>query len=238
ESFLEAEHLLEEGRNLFLHGDLGLPDRARLEPLHNAILERVASRLDSEHRRHRELGERIRHRLSAKYFINLSLLQSLPDIWALDQVFPIVPRSRLDEEPTERAVLEDLTCDSDGRIDHYVDRGLLEPTLPVHRISSDEVYLLGIFLAGAYQETLGDIHNLFGDTDSIDVHLDGSGFRLTNARAGDSAERLLELVGYQPAELLAACRERVAAADLAPEQARALEQLLTDGLSAYTYLET
>src|SRR5699024_6579832 len=127
ESFLEAEHLLEEGRNLFLYGDLPLRDRARLEPLYNAILERVADRLDLEHRRHRELGERIRYRLSAKYFINLSIFQSLPDIWAIDQVFPIVPLSRLDEEPTERAVLEDLTCDSDGRIDHYVDRGLLEP---------------------------------------------------------------------------------------------------------------
>ncbi len=238
ESFLEAEHLLDEGRNLFLYGDLPLSDRARLEPLYNAILERVAERLDPEHRRHRELGERIRYRLSAKYFINLSIFQSLPDIWAIDQVFPIMPLSRLDEEPTERAVLEDLTCDSDGRIDHYVERGLLEPTLPVHRIGPDEAYLLGIFLAGAYQETLGDIHNLFGDTDSIDVHLDGDGFRLASARAGDSAERLLELVGYDPGELMVACRERVAVAGLACDEAEALQRLLAEGLSAYTYLET
>ena len=238
ESFLEAEHLLEEGRNLFLYGDLPLPDRARLEPIYNAILERLATQLDAEHRRHRELGERIRYRLSAKYFINLSIFQSLPDIWAIDQVFPIVPLSRLDEEPTERAVLEDLTCDSDGRIDQYVDRGLLEPTLPVHRIGPDETYLLGIFLAGAYQETLGDIHNLFGDTDSVDVHLEEGGFRLDNARAGDSADMLLELVGYNPRELMTACRARVAAAGLAREEADALERLLAEGLSAYTYLET
>jgi len=238
ESFLEAEHLLEEGRNLFLYGDLQLADRARLEPIYNAILERVAARLDPEHRRHRELGERIRYQLSAKYFINLSIFQSLPDIWAIDQVFPILPLSRLDEEPTERAVLEDLTCDSDGRIDRYVDRGLLEPTLPVHRIGEDETYLLGIFMAGAYQETLGDIHNLFGDTDSVDVHLDGEGFRLENARAGDSADMLLELVGYNPRELMTACRARVTAAGLAREQAEELERLLTEGLSAYTYLET
>ncbi len=238
ESFLEAEHLLDEGRNLFLYGDLGLKDRARLEPMYYAILERLVDRLDPEHRRHRELGERIRHQLSAKYFINLSIFQSLPDIWAIDQVFPIVPLSRLDEEPTERAVLEDLTCDSDGRIDQYVDRGLLESTLPVHPVEADETYLLGIFLAGAYQETLGDIHNLFGDTDSVDVHLDGHGFRLANARAGDSADMLLELVGYNPRELMTACRARVAGAGLAREEAEALERLLAEGLSAYTYLET
>jgi arginine decarboxylase len=238
ESFLEAEHLLEEGRNLFLYGDLPLAERARLEPLYNTILERLAGRLDREHRRHRELAERIRYQLSAKYFINLSIFQSLPDIWAIDQVFPILPLSRLDEEPTERAVLEDLTCDSDGRIDHYVDRGLLEPTLPVHRIEPDETYLLGIFMAGAYQETLGDIHNLFGDTDSVDVVLDNGEFRLTNARAGDSADMLLELVGYNPRELMTACRARVAAAGLDREQAELFERLLTEGLSAYTYLET
>ena len=238
ESFLEAEHLLEEGRNLFLYGDLPLSDRARLEPLYNAILERVAGRLDPEHRRHRELAERIRYRLSAKYFINLSIFQSLPDIWAIDQVFPIMPLSRLGEEPSERAVLEDLTCDSDGRIDHYVERGLLEPTLPVHRIAAGETYLLGIFLTGAYQETLGDIHNLFGDTDSVDVHLDGDGFRLARATAGDSAARVLELVGYDAGELLRACHKRVAAAGLAGDEAAALEHLLAEGLAAYTYLET
>jgi len=238
ESFLEAEHLLEEGRNLFLYGDLSLIDRARLEPMYHAILERIAGQLDPEHRRHRELAERIRYQRSAKYFINLSIFQSLPDIWAIDQVFPIVPLSRLDEPPTERAVLEDLTCDSDGRIDQYVDRGLLEPTLPVHAISPGENYLLGIFMTGAYQETLGDIHNLFGDTDSVDVWTTDDGFRLDNARSGDSADVLLELVGYDSRALMTACRARVAAAGLEPDEAERLERLLAEGLSAYTYLET
>ena len=238
ETFLEAEHLLEDGRNLFLYGDLSLADRARLEPMYYAILERVVDRLDLEHRRHRELRDRIRYQLSDKYFINLSIFQSLPDIWAIDQVFPIVPLARLLEAPNERAVLEDLTCDSDGRIDQYVDRGLLEPTLPVHAIGPDETYLLGIFMAGAYQETLGDIHNLFGDTDSVDVRLTESGFQLDNARSGDSADMLLELVGYSPRALMTACRARVAAAKLPPEEAAQLERLLAEGLSAYTYLET
>lgn len=238
ESFLEAEHLLEEGRNLFQYGDLSLADRARLEPMYYAILERLAEQLDPEHRRHRELRDRIRYQLSDKYFINLSIFQSLPDIWAIDQVFPIVPLSRLDEAPTERAVLEDLTCDSDGRIDQYVDRGLLEPTLPVHAIRPGETYLLGIFMAGAYQETLGDIHNLFGDTDSVDVWLDGDKFRLDNARSGDSADMLLELVGYSPRALMTSCRARVAAAGLSRDEAEKLERLLAEGLSAYTYLDT
>ncbi|MGY6586873.1 MAG: biosynthetic arginine decarboxylase [Wenzhouxiangella sp.] len=238
ESFLEAEHLLEEGRNLFLYGDLSLADRARLEPMYYAIIDRLAQRLDASHRRHRELSERIRYQLSDKYFINLSIFQSLPDIWAIDQVFPIVPLSRLDEPTSRRAVLEDLTCDSDGRIDSYVDRGLLEPTLPVHAIAPGEEYLLGIFMAGAYQETLGDIHNLFGDTDSVDVWMDDKGFRLDNARSGDSADRLLELVGYDPRQLMTACRARVAAAGLDRSEAESLERLLTEGLSAYTYLES
>ena len=238
ESYLEAEHLLDEGRNLFLYGDLSLPDRARIEPLYYAILDRLTSQLDPDHRRHRELGDRIRYQLSDKYFINLSIFQSLPDIWAIDQVFPILPLTRLDETPTERAVLEDLTCDSDGRIDQYVDRGLLEPTLPVHAIRPGEDYLLGIFMTGAYQETLGDIHNLFGDTDSVDVWLDGDDYRLDNARSGDSADLLLELVGYDARALMTACRARVKAAGLEQTEAENVERLLAEGLSAYTYLDT
>ncbi|NBD96142.1 MAG: biosynthetic arginine decarboxylase [Gammaproteobacteria bacterium] len=238
ESYLEAEHLLDEGRNLFLYGDLSLRDRARIEPLYYAILERLSGQLDPGHRRHRELGERIGYQLSDKYFINLSIFQSLPDIWAIDQVFPILPLTRLDERPTERAVLEDLTCDSDGRIDQYVDRGLLEPTLPVHAIEPGETYLLGIFLTGAYQETLGDIHNLFGDTDSVDAWLDADGYRLDNARSGDSADMLLELVGYDARALMTACRARVEAAGLEHGEAESVERLLAEGLSAYTYLET
>jgi arginine decarboxylase len=238
ESYLEVEHLVEEGRNLFLYGDLSLADRARLEPLHHAILEKLAAQLDPEHRRHRELAERIRYQRSSKYFINLSIFQSLPDIWAIDQVFPIVPLERLNEVPTERAVLEDLTCDSDGRIDQYVDRGLLEPTLPVHAIRPGETYLLGLFMTGAYQETLGDIHNLFGDTDSVDVWIDADGVRLDNIRSGDTADAVLGLVGYNARDLMTSCRARVAAAGLDSEARETLERLLTEGLSAYTYLET
>lgn len=238
ERFHEATHWVEEGKSAFLRGELGLGERAQLEPLHAAVMDAVQQQLDVDNERHRRLRDQIRLMLSDKYFINLSIFQSLPDIWAIDQVFPIVPLARLNEPLTHRAVLEDLTCDSDGRIDHYVDRGLLETTLAVHEIAPNERYLLGIFLAGAYQETLGDIHNLFGDTDTVDVWLGSDGMTLHNARRGDTAEALLRYVGYDPEQLLQACQEKVDEAGLPAAEAEPLARLLTEGLKAYTYLET
>lgn len=238
ECFHEAEHWVEEGKVAFLNGQIDLITRAQLEPMYAAILSTLVERLDTDNDRHRKLKDHIRWLLSDKYFINLSIFQSLPDIWAIDQVFPIVPLSRLNETPDRRAVLEDLTCDSDGRIDHYVDRGLLQETLAVHSIAPDERYLLGIFMAGAYQETLGDIHNLFGDTDTVDVWLSDQGMTLKSAKQGDTAQDLLRYVGYCPDALLKACQDKVAHANLSEEQASQLATLLADGLSAYTYLET
>lgn len=238
ECFHEAEHWVEEGKAAFLKGSIDLSERAQLEPLYAAILSVLVERLDVDNDRHRKLRDHIRWLLSDKYFINLSIFQSLPDIWAIDQVFPIVPLTRLNETPDRRAVLEDLTCDSDGRIDHYVDRGLLQETLAVHSIGPDELYLLGIFMAGAYQETLGDIHNLFGDTDTVDVWVSKEGMALRSQRQGDTAKDLLRYVGYDPEALLTACQDKVANAGLEVGEAQALEALLADGLSAYTYLET
>jgi len=238
ECFHEATHWVDEGKRDFQTGSLGLVDRAQLEPLYAAILSSVAERLDLDNDRHRKLRDHIRWLLSDKYFINLSIFQSLPDVWAIDQVFPIVPLTRLDQTPDRRAVLEDLTCDSDGRIDHYVDRGLLQETLAVHSIEPGEQYLLGIFMAGAYQETLGDIHNLFGDTDTVDVWLTEQGMTLRSPKQGDTAEDLLDYVGYQSHDLLQACQAKVSNAALPADEAAQLEALLVDGLKAYTYLES
>lgn len=237
ECFHEAEHWVEEGKIAFLNGQIDLSARAQLEPMYAAILSTLVDRLDVDNDRHRKLRDHIRWLLSDKYFINLSIFQSLPDIWAIDQVFPIVPLKRLNEIPDRRAVLEDLTCDSDGRIDHYVDRGLLQETLAVHSIAPDELYLLGIFMAGAYQETLGDIHNLFGDTDTVDIWLTDKGMALQSPRHGDTAQDLLRYVGYRPDALLEACQSKVAQAGLDEAEATKLEALLIDGLGAYTYLE-
>lgn len=237
ECWLEAGFYLEEGQNRFLYGDLSLADRARLEQLYYALLREIRQRLESDRKRHRELAEELDYQLSDKYYLNLSIFQSLPDVWALDQIFPIVPLTRLNEEPEMRAVLEDLTCDSDGRIERYVDQTGLEKTLRVHAVAEGEAYLLGVFLVGAYQETLGDIHNLFGDTDSVDVVVDGPGHQLHNLKQGDNARVLLEYLGYNAAEMLRTCRAKIQAAKLPPRAAEMLEATLHAGLEGYTYLE-
>lgn len=231
-----ADQLLAQGREAFVGGELDLAGRARLEPTYNSVLTRLHALLDPTHAEQRQLADEIELKLAAKYFINLSVFQSLPDIWAIDQVFPILPLSRLDEPREERAVLEDLTCDSDGRVEHYVEQGRLTTSLAVHRLREDEDYLLGIFLTGAYQEALGDIHNLFGDTDSIEARLnDSGGLDLSELRAGDSAADLLRLLGHHPKGMLQIWRERMATIGMERPDAKALERLLREELHAWTY---
>jgi arginine decarboxylase len=237
ECWLEAGFYLEEGQNRFLFGDLSLTEKSRLEQLYYGLLRAIRQRLDLERKRHRELAEELDYLLSDKYYLNLSIFQSLPDVWALGQIFPIVPLHRLNEEPKCRAVLEDLTCDSDGRIRRYVDQTGLEKTLRVHEPNGDEPYLLGVFLIGAYQETLGDIHNLFGDTDSADAVITAHGHEVRNPKYGDSARMLLEYLGYNAADLLRAYRAKIQTAKLPPEQAEMMEAALQAGLEGYTYLE-
>jgi arginine decarboxylase len=165
------------------------------------------------------------------------VFQSVPDVWGIDQVFPILPIHRLDEQPTLRATLCDLTCDSDGRIDQYVDRGGVETTLPLHELRPGEPYLLAIFLVGAYQEILGDMHNLFGDTNAVNVVLDGKGgWSLEGAELGDRTDELLRYVHLEPEELAQAYRRKLGASEIpAPERA-ALQAELEAGLTGYTYL--
>ncbi len=234
ELWLEASHLLEHTQQAFVHGDVSIQQRAYTEQLYFYLLRQIQQRLDLRYRRHRQLAEQLQHKLSDKYFINLSIFQSLPDIWALDQVFPIVPLQRLNEMPDNQVVLEDLTCDSDGRIDRYVDLGGIEPTLRVHPIDAQETYLLGIFMTGAYQETLGDIHNLFGDTDAVDVTINQAETVLSNASRGDTAEGLLEYVGFQPDHLLACLQEKFNLAETRLDQ-QVFDEL-NAGLFGYTYL--
>ena len=162
----------------------------------------------------------------------------MPDVWGIGQVFPIVPLQRLDEAPDRRASLQDLTCDSDGHIEHYAEEGRVESTLPVHTLKDDEPYLLGFFLVGAYQEILGDMHNLFGDTDAVNIELDGSGgYRLVDPRHGDTVDELLRYVGFEPKRLLARYREKLNSAGLAGAERSACLQVLEGGLTGTTYLE-
>ncbi|HMI92485.1 MAG TPA: biosynthetic arginine decarboxylase, partial [Polyangiales bacterium] len=237
ELYLDAQQALAEGQASYVAGQLTLAQRARLEDLFYAIAHGVRARLTGEERSHRSVLDELDERLVDKYFANFSVFESIPDVWAIDQVFPIVPIERLHELPDRRGVIADLTCDSDGRIDTYVESETLSASLPLHSLRKGESYRLGIFLVGAYQETLGDIHNLFGDTDTADVRLsDDGGYSVTRQRRGDTTDVMLDYVGYALPELRRAYREKVGSAQLPAAEAEALLAALEAGLTGYTYL--
>jgi len=237
ELFHEAQHHHGEGLSLYALGQIDLTHRARIDDLFYAIAHAVRARLDVSERSHRDLLDELNERLVDKYFVNFSVFESMPDVWAIDQVFPIAPIERLNERPQRRGVIADLTCDSDGKIDTYVETEGLDTSLPLHALKSGESYRLGFFLVGAYQEILGDIHNLFGDTDAVEVRADGDGYRFAQQRRGDTTDVMLDYVGYQLAELRATYRAKVAAAGLPAEEAARLEAALETGLTGYTYLD-
>ncbi len=237
ELYEEARHHFAEGQSLFALGGLDLAQRATLDDLFFAIANRVRARLRTDERAHRQVLDELNEKLVDKYFLNFSLFQSIPDVWAIDQVFPIMPIDGLEIEPDRQGVIADLTCDSDGRIDLYVDSQGLDSSLPLHAPKSGGSYRLGIFLVGAYQETLGDIHNLFGDTDSVDVRMTPEGFVLEHARRGDTSDRLLAYVGYDVADLRLRFSRRLAAAALPRAEAERVRGALETGLTGYTYLE-
>ena len=161
----------------------------------------------------------------------------MPDIWGIDQIFPIMPIHRLDEQPTRRAVIQDLTCDSDGRIDQYIDGQNIENTMPLHSIDSDKPYFIGFFMVGAYQEILGDMHNLFGDTHSINIKLDDNGYHFYDFQEGEHVSDLLDYVHISTEELKAAYRDKLAKSNLSDLQRQDYEEELIAGLTSYTYLE-
>ena len=233
----DAAHLLGEAQAAYTDGKLSVVQRAHAEQCYYAVCRAAGPRLDPSVRVHREALDELREKLAEKYFCNFSVFQSVPDVWGIDQVFPILPIHRLDEKPTLRATLCDLTCDSDGRIDQYVDRGGVETTLALHALKPGEPYLIGIFMVGAYQEILGDMHNLFGDTNAVNVVLDGKGgWRLEDPEQGDRTDELLRYVHLEPEELAASYKRKLEAAKLPAVQSAALLAELEAGLTGYTYL--
>lgn len=238
EVYHDAEHWVGEAQSMYTHGVFNLAQRARAEQLFFIICAEVRALLKPETRSHREILDELNEKLADKYFCNFSLFQSLPDVWAIDQVFPIMPLHRLNERPERRAVIQDLTCDSDGRIDRYVDREGVESSLPLHNVRRGEPYLIGVFLIGAYQEILGDMHNLFGDTDAVNVEFtpDGS-HQLVQPQRGDTVDELLRYVHFDSKELLDAYRRKIDGADLSNEVRGEFLAELEEGLTGYTYLE-
>jgi arginine decarboxylase len=236
ELYHEAQHYITEGQTLYALGQLGLTQRALLDDIFYAVMHGVRSRLRAEERSHRPLIDEIDSRLVDKYFVNFSVFESVPDVWAIEQVFPIMPLARLDQRPDRRGIIADLTCDSDGQIDHYVDNGEIDTALPLHSPLADERYRIGLFMVGAYQDTLGDIHNLFGDTSAVNVRLTADGYRFERSRLGDTSDVLLDYVGYDLGQLRSTYQRMIDATALQPGEAATIAEALERGLTGYTYL--
>ena len=237
ELFQEAQHFHAEGLAAYALGQIDLVARARIDDLFYAIAHGVRARLSYDEKSHRPLLDELAERLVDKYFVNFSVFESMPDVWAIDQVFPIVPIERLNEIPERRGVIADMTCDSDGKIDTYVENEGLDTSLPLHPLKKGESYRLGFFLVGAYQEILGDIHNLFGDTDAVEVRVNGDGYAISQQRKGDTTDVMLDYVGYRLDDLRRIYKARVGAVDLSKGEAARLNEALEAGLTGYTYLD-
>jgi arginine decarboxylase len=238
EIYHDAAYWLGEAHGMYAHGAIDLNQRARAEEFHRAICQQLLRQPTLFNALDPEIQAGLQEKLADKYFCNFSLFQSMPDVWAIEQVFPIMPLHRLTEYPERRATLQDMTCDSDGTVSRYVDSGRLESTLALHSLPADGQYLLGIFMIGAYQEILGDLHNLFGDTDSINVELLADGnYRLSEPERGDTIDELLRYVHFEPKDLLAHCRKKLANAVEDTERQKMLLREIEAGLIGYTYLE-
>jgi len=222
----------------FAHGVLSLAQRAQAETLYTRCCRLLRQQLNAANRAHREIIDELNEKLAEKLFVNFSLFQSLPDVWGIDQIFPVLPINGLNRPLTRRAVIQDITCDSDGRIDQYVDGQGTETTLPLPEDCPGEPLLMGFFMTGAYQEILGDLHNLFGDTHSVDVRLDAEGgCRIGQPISGDTVSKVLRYVNFEPDALLKIYQRKFSESDLSTEQQTQLLAELSAGLEGYTYLE-
>ncbi|MGI6467295.1 MAG: arginine decarboxylase, partial [Sphaerochaetaceae bacterium] len=225
-----------------LFGKVNMRERAAAEHLYWSIMADISAlvhKLDFIPSDLKDLDKQ----LSDIYYGNFSLFQSLPDVWAIDQLFPIMPIHLLDQEPTRRAILSDITCDSEGKIDKFIGREEIDLTLPLHQLPEDEDYILGVFLVGAYQETLGDLHNLFGDTNVVSVTYDETGrYVLHNELDGDTVADVLSYVEYDPKtlETLIKTKAEVAVREglISAQQRRKIISAYSAGLRGYTYYET
>jgi len=238
EAYHDAIFAKEQAYSLFNSGVLSLRERALVESFHLAIMIRLAGFATADPDEYEDLLPDIEGSLIDRYFGNFSLFQSLPDSWAIDQLFPIMPIHRLGEEPTRRGTLQDVTCDSDGKIDRFVGYRTAKDSLELHPLRTGEPYVLGIFLTGAYQEILGDMHNLFGDTNAVHIRLTDDAYEITDLVHGDTTTEVLNYVQFDAQELIKTFRRKVqAAASIERAEANAFIADYIEGLNGYTYLE-
>ena len=240
EAFHDAEHIRDESLNLFSHGLVDLQTRAQIECLYWSVMREV-----------NHIAQNLKHTpdelrglpklLADKYFCNFSLFQSLPDSWSIDQIFPIMPLQRLDEKPDKEATLQDITCDSDGKIASFITTRSVSNYLPVHSLKQKEHYYIGVFLVGAYQEILGDMHNLFGDTNAVHISVDEKGYSIDQVIDGETVAEVLDYVQFNPKKLVRTLEtwvsKSVKEGKITVDEGKEFLSNYRSGLYGYTYLE-
>lgn len=240
EDWHDAEQIREEALELFSHGIVDLKTRAEIERMYWSVAHEINVLAKNIKHVPEEL-KNLDKLLADKYFCNFSLFQSLPDSWAIDQLFPIVPIQRLNERPTRNATLQDITCDSDGKIANFVAEGHTSHVLPIHSLKKNESYYLGIFLVGAYQEILGDMHNLFGDTNAVHISVKDGKYHIDQIIDGETVEEVLDYVQYNPKKLVRQLEtwvtKSVKEGKISLEEGKEFLGTYRSGLYGYTYLE-
>jgi len=240
ETWHDAQQIREEALDKFSFGLIDLRTRAKIEKLFWSVAREINQMVNLTKHVSSELMQ-ISRMLSDKYFCNFSLFQSLPDAWAIDQIFPIMPVHRLNEEPVQNATIQDITCDSDGKIDRFVSTRNSPHQIPLHQLKGKEPYYLGVFLVGAYQEILGDLHNLFGDTNAVHVSVDSDSYKIDRIIDGESIAEVLDYVQYSPKKMVRTLESwvtsSVKAGIITLEEGKEFLSNYRSGLYGYTYLE-
>ena len=240
EDWHDAEQIRDEALELFSHGIVDLKTRAEIERMYWSVAHEINALAKSMKHVPEEL-KNLDKLLADKYFCNFSLFQSLPDSWAIDQLFPIMPIQRLNERPTRHATLQDITCDSDGKISNFVADGHIKHVLPIHALRKNENYYLGVFLIGAYQEILGDMHNLFGDTNAVHISVKDGKYHIDQIIDGETVEEVLDYVQYNPKKLVRQLEtwvtKSVKEGKISLEEGKEFLGTYRSGLYGYTYLE-
>ena len=240
EDWHDAEQIRDEALELFSHGIVDLKTRAEIGSMYWSVCHEINTLAKNMKHVPEELRN-IDKLLADKYFCNFSLFQSLPDSWAIDQLFPIMPIQRLEERPTRNATLQDITCDSDGKIANFVKGGQISHVLPLHTLKRNDPYYLGVFLVGAYQEILGDMHNLFGDTNAVHISVKDGKYHIDQIFDGETVEEVLDYVQYNPKKLVRQLEiwvtKSVKQGKISLEEGKEFLSNYRSGLYGYTYLE-
>ncbi len=240
ETWHDALQCREDALNLFNLGLIDLNTRAQVERLFWSVAREIYDMANATKHAPDEL-KKISKMLPDKYFCNFSLFQSLPDSWAIDQVFPIIPLSRLNEQPVKSATIQDITCDSDGKINNFISTRNFSHSLPVHELNNKEPYYFGVFLVGAYQEILGDLHNLFGDTNAVHIKVKGGEYVIDKIIEGETVADVLDYVQFNPKRMARTVEvwvmSSVKKGIISPEEGREFLSNYRSGLYGYTYLE-